>query len=109
MAMTTAEKEKVFGQLLCNHFARNIALARLELHSLVDSESDPEGIRCDTDFCRAFHDHRVSCGDFRGDYTGLVHFNRARRAEARDAGKPYEHGRLYYDADYEDDQRLNGK
>lgn len=74
---------------------------RLYLHDLVHTDSIERGIRCDTEWCNAFHDHRLMCGDHRGPYAGMVHRNRAERAEARDAHQPYEHGRVFPDPEFD--------
>lgn len=74
----------------------------LHLHDLVDAEVSVAGIRCDTEWCTAFHDWRAPCGDFRGAYAGLSHANRMVRAEARARGEPYEHGRLCFDPLYDE-------
>lgn len=94
MALTPAEREEVLDQMARNILARRLAKRLIRFHDLVDSESNPTGIRCDTPWCNAYHDPDVLCGDILGDFTALTHGNRADRAEARDAGEPYEDGVL---------------
>jgi len=76
--------------------------AERDLHELRESPSEPAGIRCGSEWCTAFGDPAAACGDHKGVYAGLVHMNRAQRAEARDAGQPYEHGRLWYDPRFDE-------